>query len=91
MFRQEYSRTGDVGRYGLAPDRAGIVGASNLVPKDRPIDGSDASAFLLGKSNNTGRESYMLFGPGLPVSGTRLRSWPLSGRHDSLCFACLVV
>ena len=44
------------------PTLAGIVGASNLVPKDRPIDGVDASAFMLGKSDSTGRDSYMFFG-----------------------------
>jgi arylsulfatase A-like enzyme len=45
------------------PTLAGMVGASNLVPKDRPIDGVDASAFMLGKSETTGRDSYMFFGP----------------------------
>jgi arylsulfatase A-like enzyme len=45
------------------PTLAGMVGASNLVPADRPIDGVDASAFMLGESNTTGRDSYMLFGP----------------------------
>ena len=44
------------------PTLAGMVGASNLVPKDRPIDGVDASAFMLGKSNTTGRDTYMFFG-----------------------------
>jgi arylsulfatase len=44
------------------PTLAGMVGASNLVPKDRPIDGVDASAFMLGKSDTTGRDSYMFFG-----------------------------
>jgi arylsulfatase A-like enzyme len=44
------------------PTLAGMVGASKLVPKDRPIDGIDASAFMLGKSNTTGRDSYMFFG-----------------------------
>ena len=44
------------------PTLAGMVGASKLVPKDRPIDGVDASAFMLGKSNTTGRASYMFFG-----------------------------
>ena len=39
-----------------------MAGASNLVPKDRPIDGVDASAFMLGKSETTGRDSYMFFG-----------------------------
>jgi len=44
------------------PTLAGMVGASNLMPKDRPIDGIDASAFMLGKSETTGRDSYMFFG-----------------------------
>src|SRR5499427_4618727 len=45
------------------PTLAGMAGASNLVPKDRPIDGVDASAFMLGKSDTTGRDTYMFFGP----------------------------
>jgi arylsulfatase A-like enzyme len=44
------------------PTLAGMVGASKLVPTDRPIDGVDASAFMLGKSEATGRDSYMFFG-----------------------------
>jgi arylsulfatase A-like enzyme len=44
------------------PTLAGLAGASNLVPKDRPIDGIDASAFILGKNDKTGRDSYMFFG-----------------------------
>lgn len=44
------------------PTLAGLVGASNLVPKDRPIDGIDASNFMLGRSATTGRDSLMYFG-----------------------------
>ena len=44
------------------PTLAGMAGASSFVPKDRPIDGIDASAFMLGKSNTTGRDSFMFFG-----------------------------
>jgi len=44
------------------PTVAGLVGASNLVPKDRPIDGIDASRFLLGNSPTTGRDSLLYFG-----------------------------
>ena len=43
------------------PTTAGRWGAG-LVPEDRPIDGVDASAFMLGKGNATGRDSYMFFG-----------------------------
>jgi arylsulfatase len=45
------------------PTLAGITGAPNLVPKDRPIDGIDASAFILGKKETTGRDTYTFFGP----------------------------
>jgi arylsulfatase len=51
------------------PTLAGMVGESNRVPKDRPIDGINASAFMLGTSKTTGRESYLFFGPdGEPMS-----------------------
>jgi len=45
------------------PTLAGMTGAAKFVPKDRPIDGVDASAFMLGKSATSGRDSYMFFGP----------------------------
>jgi len=44
------------------PTLAGLVDASSLVPKDRPIDGIDASSFMLGKSPTTGRDSLLYFG-----------------------------
>ena len=43
------------------PTLAGMVGASKFVPKDRPIDGIDAWAFMLGKSDTSGRDNHMLF------------------------------
>ena len=51
------------------PTLAGLIGESNRMPKDRPIDGIDASAFMLGKSKTTGRTHYLFFGPdGEPMS-----------------------
>lgn len=44
------------------PTVSAMVGVSHLVPKDRPIDGVDASAFMLGENEATGRDSYMFFG-----------------------------
>lgn len=44
------------------PTLAALAGASDRVPKDRPIDGKDASAFLQGKSPTTVRDSCMFFG-----------------------------
>jgi arylsulfatase len=42
---------------------AALAGASERVPTDRPLDGVDASQFLLGKSKTTGRKTHMFFGP----------------------------
>jgi arylsulfatase A-like enzyme len=42
---------------------AALAGASDKVPTDRPMDGIDASLFLLGKSQKTGRENILFFGP----------------------------
>ena len=42
---------------------AALAGASDRVPDDRPIDGIDASKFLLGQSEATGRETLLHFGP----------------------------
>src|SRR5271165_5102659 len=41
---------------------AALAGASDKVPTDRPMDGVDASKFLLGESEETGRESLLFFG-----------------------------
>ena len=45
------------------PTLAGLAGESKRVPSDRPIDGVDASAFFLGQSKTTGRDSVLYFGP----------------------------
>jgi arylsulfatase A-like enzyme len=42
---------------------AALAGASDKVPTDRPMDGLDASKFLLGDSEHTGREAIVFFGP----------------------------
>jgi len=43
------------------PTLAGLVGESDRMPKDRPIDGIDASAFMFGTSKTTGRSHYLFF------------------------------
>ncbi len=42
---------------------AALAEASDRVPTDRPLDGIDASKFLLGESKTTGRETLLFFGP----------------------------
>jgi arylsulfatase len=42
---------------------AALAGALDKVPTDRPMDGVEASKFLLGESAHTGREALLFFGP----------------------------
>lgn len=44
------------------PTLASLVGESDRVPTGRPIDGVDASAFVLGESPTTGRDNVIYFG-----------------------------
>ena len=48
---------------------AALAGASDKIPNHRPIDGVDASDFILGESPETGRKAVLFFGPdGEPMS-----------------------
>ena len=44
------------------PTLASLVGESERVPDDRPIDGVDASTFLLGQPQTSGRDHVVYFG-----------------------------
>ena len=43
------------------PTLAGLAGEAHRIPTDRPIDGIDASAYMLGKSPKSGRDTYLFF------------------------------
>jgi arylsulfatase len=63
------------------PTLAGIVGRTDLVPKDRPIDGVDVSAFILGKSE-TGRDNYVYWGPDGKLAGVRWKIYKAVFRYS---------
>jgi arylsulfatase A-like enzyme len=65
------------------PTLAGMVGASELAPKDRPIDGVDASAFMLGKSDETGRDSYLFFGPDGELMSIKWKTYKVVFRYTT--------
>ncbi|MCQ0091859.1 arylsulfatase [Roseovarius sp. M141] len=62
------------------PTLASLVSASSLVPTDRPIDGKDASDFMLGKSKTTGREDYMFFGTDGELMSVKWRNYKMIKR-----------
>lgn len=43
------------------PTLAGLAGEAKRIPTDRPIDGIDTSAFMLGKNTTSGRDTFMFF------------------------------
>lgn len=45
------------------PTLAGLIGESQRVPTDRPIDGIDVADHLLGKNEKSGRDSVLYNGP----------------------------
>jgi arylsulfatase len=58
----------------LFPTLAGLAGGK--VPDDRPIDGIDISDFLLGKTEKSGREGFIVY-MGDEVFGVKWRNWKL--------------
>jgi arylsulfatase len=58
----------------LFPTFATIAGGT--VPDDRPIDGQDMTAFLLGKEEKSGREGFIVY-MGSEIFGVKWRNWKL--------------
>jgi arylsulfatase len=58
----------------LFPTLATIAGGT--VPDDRPIDGVDVSDFLLGKTETSGREGFVVY-MGNDVFGVKWRDWKI--------------
>jgi arylsulfatase len=52
------------------------------VPTDRPIDGVDASAFLLGQSPTTGRDHVIYYGSDAGVMSVKWRTMKVVFRYS---------
>jgi len=58
-----------VATYDWMPTLAALAGESARVPSDRPIDGLDMSAFLLGQTESSSRDHFVYIGTdGEPIS-----------------------
>ncbi|HEV2917767.1 MAG TPA: sulfatase-like hydrolase/transferase, partial [Actinomycetota bacterium] len=67
--------------YDWLPTLASLVAESNRVPDDRPIDGVDASAFLLGQRATTGRDHVIYFGSDAEVMSVKWRTMKVVLRY----------
>jgi arylsulfatase len=64
------------------PTLAHLIGAGNRVPTDRPIDGIDASAFLLGKSQTTDRDHFIFYGPDGELMSVKWKTYKVIFRYS---------
>ena len=60
---------------------ATLIGRSDLVPTDRPIDGVDASDFLLGRSETTGRDHVLYFGSDAELMSVKWKTMKVVFRY----------
>jgi arylsulfatase A-like enzyme len=67
--------------YDWLPTLASLVRESKRVPDDRPIDGVDASAFLLGQRPTTGRDHVIYFGSDAEVMSVKWRTMKVVLRY----------
>ncbi len=63
------------------PTVASLVGESGRVPSDRPIDGVDASAFLLGQDSTTGRDHVIFYGSDAGVLSVKWKTMKVVFRY----------
>jgi arylsulfatase A-like enzyme len=61
---------------------AALAGALDKVPTDRPMDGVDASAFLLRGNEKTGRETLLHFGPDGSLMSAKWRNIKVVFRYS---------
>jgi arylsulfatase len=64
------------------PTLASLAGEQTRVPTDRPIDGIDASSFLLGKSQTTGRNHVIYFGSDAAVMSVKWKTMKVVFRYS---------
>lgn len=64
------------------PTIAGLIGEHSRVPSDRPIDGVDASDFLYGNKEKSGRESFVFFGPDSELMSVKWRHYKVVFRYS---------
>jgi arylsulfatase len=60
---------------------AALAGASEKVPTDRPMDGVDASEFILGHRDDSPRETYIFFGPDGTLMSAKWRNFKVVKRY----------
>lgn len=64
------------------PTIARLIDKPNLVPNDRPIDGVDSSALLLGASNEANRDAFSFYGPDSSLMSVKWGTYKVIFRYS---------
>jgi len=70
-----------VATYDWYPTLAGLIGETDRVPTDRPIDGMDMSAFMLGQAETSGRDHYVYMGVDAQPISVKWKSFKVHFRY----------
>jgi arylsulfatase len=70
-----------VATYDWMPTFAAMVGESDRMPTDRPIDGIDMSEFMLGESETSGRETFVYTGTDGELIATKWKTYKVHFRY----------
>jgi arylsulfatase A-like enzyme len=63
------------------PTLAGLIGESDRIPTDRPIDGMDMSEFMLGEADTSGRDNYLYMGVDAEVISAKWKTFKVHFRY----------
>jgi len=64
------------------PTIANLVGESDRVPEDRPIDGVDGTALLMGETSDRSRQWFVFYGPDGELMSVKWKSYKVVFRYS---------
>jgi len=70
-----------IATYDWMPTLAALVGESDCMPTDRPIDGLDMSSFMLGEDDTSGREHFVYMGTDGEVISVKWKTMKVHFRY----------
>ena len=70
-----------IATYDWMPTLAGLVGESDRMPTDRPIDGIDMSSFMSGETDTSGRESFVYMGTDAELISVKWKTYKVHFRY----------
>ena len=81
-----------IATYDWMPSLVSLIGESDRMPDDRPIDGLDMSSFMRGETDTSGRDNFLFIGSDGDIVSSKWKTMKVHFRladSDSWCAALL--